>query len=107
MTPSGPAASVRETALIAFAVAAAGVSAVLVYRYIDIRSFGPFPAMYEPAWYPEKTRSAYAEGAAALASAALVAMLWAHPPRSDGRAGRGDGEAAGRHDDPVQPDMDR
>lgn len=66
----------RYTALFAFAVAAAGVTAVLVYRYINIKSFGPFPDMYEPIWYPEKTRSAYAEGAAALAAAALLATLW-------------------------------
>ncbi len=68
----------RYTALIAFAVAGAGVTAVLVYRYINIKSFGPVPAMYEPLWYPEKTRSAYAEGAAALAAAALLATLWTH-----------------------------
>lgn len=65
----------RYTALIALAVAAAGVIAVLVYRYIDIKSFGPIPAMYEPVWYSEKTQSAYAEGAAALAAAALLAIL--------------------------------
>jgi hypothetical protein len=47
--------------LYAFLVAAAGLAAVLVYRYVDVGAFGPFPNMYEPLWYAEKTRSAIAE----------------------------------------------
>jgi hypothetical protein len=46
----------------AFVVAAAGLAAVLLYRYVDVGAFGPFPNMYEPLWYAEKTRSAIAEG---------------------------------------------
>ncbi len=65
----------RYTALIAFGVAAAGLGAVLVYRYVQVKAFGPFPAMYEPAWYPEKTQSAYAEGAATVAAAAVFVLL--------------------------------
>jgi hypothetical protein len=45
----------------AFLVAAAGLAAVLLYRYVDVGAFGPFPNMYEPLWYAEKTRSAIAE----------------------------------------------
>ena len=41
----------------------AGVVAVLLYRYVDVGALGPIPNMYEPAWFPEKLRSAYAEGA--------------------------------------------
>ena len=44
----------------------AGVGAVLLYRYVDVGALGPIPNMYEPAWYPEKLRSAYAEGAVAV-----------------------------------------
>jgi hypothetical protein len=65
----------RYTALFAFAVSAAGLAAVLLYRYVDIKGFGPVPAMYEPIWYAEKTRSAYAEGVATVASAALLVVL--------------------------------
>lgn len=61
----------RYTAAIAFAVAASGLAAVLVYRYVNVGRLGPIPAMYEPVWYAEKTRSAWAEGLAALSSAAL------------------------------------
>ncbi len=43
--------------------ALAGVVAVVLYRYVDVGAIGPIPNMYEPAWFPEKLRSAYAEGA--------------------------------------------
>jgi hypothetical protein len=46
----------------------AGVTAVLLYRYVDVGAVGPIPNMYEPAWFPEKAHSADAEGA--------VAVLW-------------------------------
>ena len=65
----------RYTVLFAFVVAAAGFAAVIAYRYVDIKGFGPFPSMYEPVWYSEKTRSAYAEGAAAVAATVLLGML--------------------------------
>jgi hypothetical protein len=57
---------------LAFLVAAGGVAAVLVYRYVDVPAFGPFPAMYEPLWYTEKTVSLIAEAVAAVAAAVLV-----------------------------------
>ena len=44
----------------------AGVAAVVLYRYVDVGAIGPVPDMYEPAWFPDKLRSAYAEGAVAL-----------------------------------------
>jgi hypothetical protein len=46
----------------------AGVTAVVLDRYVDVGALGPIPNMYEPAWFPEKMHSAYAEGA--------VAVLW-------------------------------
>jgi hypothetical protein len=46
----------------AFVVAAGGLFAVLLYRYVDVGAFGPFANMYEPFWYAEKTHSAIAEG---------------------------------------------
>jgi hypothetical protein len=67
----------RYTAALAFVVAAAGLAAVLVYTYVNIGAFGPFPNMYDPIWYPEKTLSVWAEGIAALAALALFAMLHA------------------------------
>jgi hypothetical protein len=66
----------RVTAALAFLVAAAGTIAVVVYRYVDVGAFGPFPNMYDPYWEPtEKTVSAVAEVVAALAALALLAMF--------------------------------
>lgn len=62
----------RWTALIAFLVAFGGVAAVLLYRYVDVGAIGPLPSMYDASWYAEKTWSAIAEGAAAVAAAILV-----------------------------------
>ena len=65
----------RYTAALAALVAAAGTAAVLVYAYVDVGAFGPVPDMYDPAWYPEKTLSAWAEAIAAIAALALLAVL--------------------------------
>ena len=46
----------------------AGVAAVLLYRYVDVGAIGPIPNMYEPAWYPEKLNSLYAEAVVAVAA---------------------------------------
>jgi hypothetical protein len=60
------------TALFALLVTAGGVAAVVVYTYVNIKAFGPIPAMYEPVWFTDKTRSVWAEGIAAVASAGLI-----------------------------------
>jgi hypothetical protein len=74
----------RYTAAFAFAVAAAGTAAVLVYRYVDVGAFGPFPDMYDPFWAPaEKTISVFAEAAAALAALALFVLFHVRSPRRE------------------------
>ena len=66
----------RYTAAFAFLVAAAGLIAVVLYRYVDVGGFGPIPNMYDPYWLPTgKWVSAIAEAAAAIAAAALFVML--------------------------------
>jgi plastocyanin len=71
---------------LAFAVAAGGLGALLLYRYVDVGHLGPVPNMYEPSWFPEKTTAAVAEaGAAVLAAGGL---LWAARQREPARAGR-------------------
>ena len=72
----------RYTAAFAFVVAAAGLAAVLVYTYVNIGAFGPFPNMYDPIWYPKKTLSVWAEGIAAVAALALFAVLHAEAHRT-------------------------
>jgi hypothetical protein len=73
----------RRRAVWAFAlvVAAAGLAAVLVYRYVDVGAFGPFPDMYEPIWYAEKTRSAYAEGIGTVTALVGLLLAWRMPVR--------------------------
>jgi len=65
----------RPAWLLAFAVAAGGLAALLLYRYVDLPAFGPFPAMYEPVWYFEKTLTAWAEAAASTFSVAALLLL--------------------------------
>ncbi len=62
------------TDVLAFVVAVGGFAAVVIYRYVDVGAFGPFPNMYEPIWYTEKTVSAVAELVAALAALPLVVL---------------------------------
>ncbi|HEV7203037.1 MAG TPA: hypothetical protein VGN18_00435 [Jatrophihabitans sp.] len=72
----------RYTAAFAFLVAAGGTAAVVVYRYVDVGAFGPFPDMYDPFWAPtEKTVSVFAEAAAALAALGLFMMFHARTHR--------------------------
>lgn len=66
--------STRAAVLSAAAVAASALVAVLLYRYIDIPALGPFPAMYEPLWFPQKTTTAVAEGLVVLTAA--IEALW-------------------------------
>ncbi len=56
----------------AFLVAAGGLAALLLYRYVNVGAIGPLPNMYEPAWYTEKTWSAISM---AVASVALLILL--------------------------------
>ena len=63
----------RTSMAIALLVAAGGVAAVLVYRYVDVGAVGALPDMYDPSWYAEKTISAVAEAVAA--TAALIYLL--------------------------------
>jgi hypothetical protein len=72
----------RYTAAFAFVVAAAGTAAVLVYAYVNIGAFGPFPNMYDPVWFPKKTLSVWAEGIGAVAALALFLMLHAETRRT-------------------------
>lgn len=59
----------RAAFAVAFVVAMSAFVAVLAYRYVNIPAFGPFPAMYEPIWFFEKSVSAVAEGAGAVLAA--------------------------------------
>ncbi|WP_427131980.1 hypothetical protein [Pseudarthrobacter sp. S9] len=53
----------------ALMVALSAFVAVVLYRYVNIPAFGPFPAMYDPVWFFEKSLSAVAEAAGAILAA--------------------------------------
>jgi hypothetical protein len=66
----------RVSYFVAFVVAAAGVAAVVFYRYVDPGPIlGVIPGMYEPIWTTEKVVSLVGEAVAAVA--ALVGFLMA------------------------------
>ncbi len=69
----------RASFALALVVALSAFVAVVLYRYVDIPAFGPFPAMYEPVWFFEKSLSAVAEGAGALLAA--VGLVRTAPKR--------------------------
>jgi hypothetical protein len=67
----------------ALLVAASALAAVVLYRYVDVGAIGPIPDLYEPTWQvPGKLPSAYAEGIAAVLSAAGVALTRARRHRT-------------------------
>jgi peptidoglycan/LPS O-acetylase OafA/YrhL len=69
--------------LFAFVVAAGGLALLLVYLYVDVGEFGPFPDMYEPEWYAEKTLAAVAQAVAVVAAVLLVLTTRRRRPGRD------------------------
>jgi hypothetical protein len=65
----------RLAALLALVVAVSALAALFVSRYVDLGSIGPFPNMYEPSWYSQKTLAAVSEITTILASAGLLAAV--------------------------------
>ena len=60
----------RIVLLAAVLVAAASTAAVVTSAYMRVPPLGPFPELYEPVWYPEKTASAAATAVALAVGAA-------------------------------------
>jgi hypothetical protein len=58
--------------LFALLTAAAGLAALLVYRYVDVGTLGPFPNMYEPVWFTDKVWAVIGQ---AMAVVSLLALL--------------------------------
>jgi hypothetical protein len=64
----------RVTWLMAVLTAGGGLAALLLYRYVNVGTIGPLPNMYDPVWFPEKTATAIAQGAATLTALAGLAL---------------------------------
>ncbi len=58
----------RAAFALAALVAASALAAILLYRYENVGPLGPFPNMYEPVWFTEKTVAAVVEAVAAVAA---------------------------------------
>ncbi|MGY3317044.1 hypothetical protein ACVWZ7_000147 [Arthrobacter sp. TE12232] len=76
----------RAAYAVAFVVSLSAFIAVVLYRYVDIPAFGPFPAMYDPVWFFEKTVSAVAEAAGAVLAAVGFARAGRRTPRRPARS---------------------
>lgn len=59
---------------LALVTAGGGLVVLLLYRYIDIPAFGPFPAMYETVWFFEKNLTALAETVALLVATTALTL---------------------------------
>jgi hypothetical protein len=64
-----------------------GLAAVVLYRYVDVGAIGPIPNMYEPVWFGEKTRSAFAEAGVGLVWVVREAVRYLGVRVSAGSAG--------------------
>lgn len=62
----------------AAAVAASGLGAVLLYRYVDVPAFGPLPSMYEPLWFAKKTVTAWTEAVGTLTAVLGFVLTFAN-----------------------------
>ncbi|MBC3839966.1 hypothetical protein GXW82_06475 [Streptacidiphilus sp. 4-A2] len=71
----------RPGDLFALLTAAAGVAALLVYRYVDVGKLGPLPNMYEPVWFSDKVWALAGQGLAVLALLPLLLARRARPSR--------------------------
>ena len=69
----------RATWAFAALVGFGSLAALVLTVYVAVPSIGPFPRIYEPAWFFEATASAVA--AALAAAAAATGFLTHHPAR--------------------------
>jgi len=75
----------RLTAAIAALVAGGGLGPLLVLRYVDVASLGPFLNKFEPLWYAQNTWTPVAQAVATAAAVALV-VLGTRPSTPPGHA---------------------
>lgn len=64
----------RPAWILALFTASGGLAVLLLYRYFDIPAFGPFPAMYEPVWFLDKTLTALSQIVVILLAATALTL---------------------------------
>lgn len=65
----------RSGDLFSAVTSAAGIAAILVYRYIDVGPLGPLPNMYEPVWSTDKVLALLGQILALVALLPLLTVL--------------------------------
>jgi hypothetical protein len=75
----------RLAFLAALVVSASALALMLISRYTDLGTLGPFPDLYDPVWFPEKLWAAFGEGAAALAALTGVIVCGVRGKHEPGR----------------------
>jgi hypothetical protein len=66
----------RAAWTLALVLAAGVLGTLLLYRYVDLGALGPWPNMYEPRWFPQKTVATTASAiTAALAALGLITRM--------------------------------
>jgi hypothetical protein len=87
----------RLSFLAGLAVSASALTLMLVSRYADLGSLGPFPDLYDPVWFAEKLWAACGEAVASMACLAGILLLGYRARLSSaGPAPGGSGHRGGR-----------
>lgn len=63
------------SAAFAWLVAAGGLFALMLYRYVDVGAHGPFPNMYEPIWTSDKKLAAWSQ-IVTIAATSFLLLRW-------------------------------
>jgi hypothetical protein len=75
------------SAAFAWLVAAGGLFALLLYRYVDVGAHGPLPNMYEPIWTSDKRLAMWSQIVTIVAASGLLAWggrsHWTRPSGGD------------------------
>ncbi|MFC1417965.1 hypothetical protein [Streptacidiphilus cavernicola] len=77
--------------LFGWLTALAGLAAILLYRYVDVGAFGPFPDMYEPIWSTDKVWALAGQALAVLTLTPCLLTGLSRLSRSRRSAGRSAG----------------
>jgi hypothetical protein len=73
------------SAAFAWLVAAGGLAALLLYRYVNVGAHGPLPNMYEPIWTSDKKLTVWSQ-AVTIAAATYLLLRWAATRHGDRKA---------------------
>ncbi|MET3949109.1 hypothetical protein ABIB49_003835 [Arthrobacter sp. UYCu512] len=71
----------RPAWVLALLTAGGSLAILPLYRYVAVPAIGPFPAMYEPVWFFDKTLTALAQTAVVLLAAVALTLHRRYRPK--------------------------